>query len=226
MTKSQAIMGGIESAIMTQLAAGRNGIQTIFTFLDTQLPLPYVHIICLLVKVYRACAVECAPAPLNWYALPGIRLSGGWSALQTSRLVGVCNCCVDRYQAQCFIGRFVHHHCVRGPMFEDPFFLIVSTVPLCVQIMLFMSAVEFGLRFGLSIIRFVGPDTIQFWNPDHPWWIWLLSVIQLGGYSVLYQGLLNVQELISSMRFWSWNKVSRCRQSHGRFCFTQLLASV
>jgi hypothetical protein len=67
--------------------------------------------------------------------------------------------------------------------------------------MLFMSAVEFGLRFGLSIIRFVGPDTIQFWNPDHPWWIWLLSVIQLGGYSVLYQGLLNVQELISSMLF-------------------------
>jgi hypothetical protein len=65
MTKSQAIMGGIESAIMTQLAAGRNGIQTIFTFLDTQLPLPYVHIICLLVKVCPACAVEFALAPLN-----------------------------------------------------------------------------------------------------------------------------------------------------------------
>jgi hypothetical protein len=65
--------------------------------------------------------------------------------------------------------------------------------------MLLVSAVEFGLRFGLSIIRFTGPDTIQFWNPDHPWWIWLLSVIQLGGYAVLYQGLLYVQQLISSM---------------------------
>jgi hypothetical protein len=54
MVRSQTLNGTVEGAIIGQLTAGRNGIQTIFTFLDTQLPLPYVHIISLLVKVYRA----------------------------------------------------------------------------------------------------------------------------------------------------------------------------
>jgi hypothetical protein len=51
MVRSGVIQGVAEGPLLTQVMAGRTGIQTIFTFLDCQLPLPYTHIICLLVKV-------------------------------------------------------------------------------------------------------------------------------------------------------------------------------
>lgn len=43
---------GYELILFNQLMAGRQGIQTLFTHINTQLPLAYVHIICLMVKVY------------------------------------------------------------------------------------------------------------------------------------------------------------------------------
>jgi hypothetical protein len=52
MVRANAVQGVSEGALGQQLVAGRNGIQTIFTFLDCQLPLPYTHLVCLLVKVW------------------------------------------------------------------------------------------------------------------------------------------------------------------------------
>jgi hypothetical protein len=55
MVRGGFVQGVAEGPLLGQVVAGRNGIQTVFTFLDCQLPLPYVHLICLLVKVNHSC---------------------------------------------------------------------------------------------------------------------------------------------------------------------------
>lgn len=53
MCSEKKFRGGYEQALVNHVLTGRQAIQTIFTYVETQLPFAYTHTITLMVKVWR-----------------------------------------------------------------------------------------------------------------------------------------------------------------------------
>lgn len=51
MSTEKKFRGGYEQAFVNHIVSGRQAIQTIFTYIETQLPFAYTHTITLMVKV-------------------------------------------------------------------------------------------------------------------------------------------------------------------------------
>jgi hypothetical protein len=88
MVRANAVQGVSEGALGQQLVAGRNGIQTIFTFLDCQLPLPYTHLVCLLVKVWFFSFIDYCSASYSRRGSAPLARQSHWPPSRVMRTIG------------------------------------------------------------------------------------------------------------------------------------------